>query len=108
MKSRIYEIASLNYRIASHFDRYIGTTASKVHVKFQGDRTIVNKNLAASRLCEILQEDVLLNTGMGPDVYGLREDIAVIYFQSHVRRQLSMDFKGRIKLPLSMQIYKFA
>ena len=28
-------------------------------VKFQSDRTILNTNLAASRLCEILQWDVL-------------------------------------------------
>ena len=55
VKSRIYEIGSLNYRIAMKFDRHLGNTAAEVTVKFQSDRTILNTNLAASRLREILK-----------------------------------------------------
>ena len=40
-----------NYRIALKFGRHIGSTA-----KFHSDRIILNTNLAASRLCEILRK----------------------------------------------------
>ena len=54
VKSRSREIGTLNCCIALKFDRHIGSTAAKVPVKFQSDRTILNTNLAASRLYEIL------------------------------------------------------
>ena len=41
-------------------------TAAEVAVKFQSDCAILNTNLVALRLCEILQYDVLLDTEMGP------------------------------------------
>ena len=53
--SRSREIGSLNYRIALKFDRHFGSTAADVPVKFQSDRSILNTNLVASRLCEILR-----------------------------------------------------
>ena len=55
VKYRSREIGSLNYHIALEFDRHVGSTAAEVPVKFQGDRTILNTNLAASRIYEILQ-----------------------------------------------------
>ena len=54
VKYQKHEIGSLNYRIALRFDRHLGSTAAEVPAKFQLDRTIVNTNLSASRLCEIL------------------------------------------------------
>ena len=48
-------IGNLDYRIAMKFDRHIGSNAAEVPVKFQSDQTIINANLAASRLCEILR-----------------------------------------------------
>ena len=66
VKSRSHEIGTLNCRIALKFDRHIGSTASEVPVKFQSDRTILNTNLAASRLYEILQKDVFSDIETGP------------------------------------------
>ena len=53
-------------RVALKFDRHIGSTAVEVPVKFQSDRTILNTNLAASRLYEILRKDVFSNIETGP------------------------------------------
>ena len=36
---------------------HIGSTAAKVPVKFQSDRSILKTNLTASRLCKILWSD---------------------------------------------------
>ena len=58
VKSRSHVIGTLNCRIALKFDRHISSTAAEVPVKFQSDRTILNSNLAASRLYEILRKDV--------------------------------------------------
>ena len=66
MKSRSREICSLNHRIALKFDRHIHSGAAEVPVKFKRDRTILNTNLAASRLHEILQYDVLSDNVTGP------------------------------------------
>ena len=46
-KSRSREIGNSNYRIALKFDKHIGSIAADVPAKFQGDRTILNTNLAA-------------------------------------------------------------
>ena len=51
--SRSREIGSLNYRIALKFDRHLASSAAEEPVKFQSDRTILNTNLAVSRLNEI-------------------------------------------------------
>ena len=48
------------------FDRHIGSKAAEVPVKFQSDRTILNTNLAASRLYEILRKDVFSDIETGP------------------------------------------
>ena len=61
-----HEIGTLNSRIALKFDRHIGSTAAEVPVKFQSDRTILNTNLAASRLNEILRKDVFSDIETGP------------------------------------------
>ena len=53
MKSRSGEIGSLNYSIALKFDRYLGSCATEVPVKFQSGRTIININLVDLRLHEI-------------------------------------------------------
>ena len=42
------------------FDRHLGIVAAEVPVKFGSDWEILNTNLAASRLPEILQQDVRL------------------------------------------------
>ena len=52
VKSRSHEIGTFNCRIA------LKCIAAEVPVKFQSDRTILNTNLAASRLYEILRKDV--------------------------------------------------
>ena len=54
-KSQSREIGSLDYRIALEFDRHIASSAAEVPHKLQSDRTILNTNLAASRLCEIIR-----------------------------------------------------
>ena len=56
----------MNCRIALKFDRHIGSTAAEVPVKFQSHQTILNTNLAASRLYEILQKDVFSDIETGP------------------------------------------
>ena len=66
IKSRSYEIGTLNCRIALKFDRHIGSNAAEVPVKFQSDRKILNTNLAASRLYEILRKDVFSDIETGP------------------------------------------
>ena len=68
MKSRSHEIGTLNCCIALKFDRHIGSTAAEVPVKFQSDRTILNTNLAASRLYEILRKEVFSDIETGPCV----------------------------------------
>ena len=55
VKSRSREIGGLNFHIALKFDRHIGSNAAEVPVKFQSDRAILNTNLTASRLHEILR-----------------------------------------------------
>ena len=57
---------TLNCRIALKFDRHIGSTAAEVPFKFQSDRTILNTNLAASRLYEILRKDIFSDIETGP------------------------------------------
>ena len=50
----------------------IGSNAAEVLVKFQNDRAIPNSNFdAASRLCEILQLDVLWDIETGPSLKAL-------------------------------------
>ena len=48
------------------FDRRIGSTAAEVPVKYQSDWTILNTNLEASRLYEILRKDVFSDIETGP------------------------------------------
>ena len=48
------------------FDRHIGSNAAEVPVKFQSDRTILDTNLATSRLNEILRKDVFSDIETGP------------------------------------------
>ena len=55
VKSRSREIGSSSYGIALQFDRHFGSPAAELPAKFQSDRTILNTNLAASKLCEFLQ-----------------------------------------------------
>ena len=66
VRSRSHEIGTLNCRIALTFDRHTGSTAAEVPVKFQSERTILNTNLAASRLYEILRKDVFSDIETGP------------------------------------------
>ena len=49
------KIGSLNHCIALKCDRPIGSIAADVPIEFQSDPTIINTNLAALRLSEILQ-----------------------------------------------------
>ena len=66
---RMVRMVTLNCRIALKFDRHIGSTAAEVPVKCQSDRTILNTNLAASRLYEILRKDVFSEIETGPWCY---------------------------------------
>ena len=50
------------------FDGHIGSTAAEVPVKFQSDRTILNANLAASRLYEILRKNVFSDIETEPSL----------------------------------------
>ena len=54
------------FKLSYRFDRHIGSTAAEVPVKFQSDRTILNTNLVASRLYEILRKDVFSDIETGP------------------------------------------
>ena len=65
MKSRSREIGELNHSIALKFYRHSSSSAADVPVKYQSDRTTLNMIVAASRLCEILQLDVLLDIEKG-------------------------------------------
>ena len=64
VKSRSHEIGTLNCRIALKFDRHIGSNAA-----------ILNTNLTASRLYEILRKDVFSDIETGPEC--MRLNIAV-------------------------------
>ena len=66
VKSRSHEIGTLNCRIDLKFDRHIGSTAAEVPVKLQSDRAILNTNLAASILYEILRKAVFSDIETGP------------------------------------------
>ena len=66
VRFRSHEIGTLNCRIALKFDRHIGSTTAEVSVKFQSDRTILNTNLAASRVDEILRKYVFSDIETGP------------------------------------------
>ena len=55
VKSRSREIGCYNGRIALKFDRYLGSGAAEVPVKFQSDWESPNLNLAIVRLHEILR-----------------------------------------------------
>ena len=55
VKSRSREIGCCNGRIALKFDKYLGSVAADVPVKFQSNWKSLNPNLAASRLHEILR-----------------------------------------------------
>ena len=55
-----------NVRIALKFGRHISSSAAEVPAKFQSDWTILNTNLTASRLCKILQYNVLSDIETGP------------------------------------------
>ena len=70
VKSRSHVIGTLNCHIALTFDRHIGSNAAEVPVKFESDRTILNTNLAASRLYEILRKDVFSDIETGPWWFG--------------------------------------
>ena len=59
MKSRSHAIGCYNDRIAQKFHWHLGTAAAEVSVKFQSDWKRLNPNIAASKLREILREDVL-------------------------------------------------
>ena len=59
VKSRSREIECYNERVALKFDRLLGSTAAEVPVKFQSDWKCLTQNLVASRLHDILWEDVL-------------------------------------------------
>ena len=59
MKTRGRDFGSFIHGIALKFDRHISSSASVVPFKFQNDRTILNTNLAASRLCRILRQYML-------------------------------------------------
>ena len=80
VKSRSHEIGTLNCRIALKFDRHIGSTAAEVPVKFQSDRTILNTNLATSRLFEILRKDVFPDIETGPRK---REECCAFPYTTH-------------------------
>ena len=56
MRYRGREIGCLDYRIASKFDKQIGSSRCACQIS---DRTILNTNLAASRLHEMLRENTL-------------------------------------------------
>ena len=49
----IFDISSLNCRLALNFDSCIGSSAVETPVKSQNDRTILNTNLAASSLGDL-------------------------------------------------------
>ena len=80
VKSRSHEIGTINCRIALKFDRHIGSTAAEVPVKLQSNRTILNTNLAASRLYEILLKDAFSDIETGPWKRPWCHDMWLIYW----------------------------
>ena len=55
VKSRSRAIGCYSDRIALKFDRYLGSAAAEMLVKFQSDWKILNPNLAAPRFRKILR-----------------------------------------------------
>ena len=66
VKPRNRGIGSWNYRIALQFSRHIGSITVALPVTFQSDRAILNTNLVATILCDILPKDVLSDIEIGP------------------------------------------
>ena len=58
VKTRSREVGCYNDRVALKSDRHLGVNAIEMPVKFLSDRNSLNPNLAASRLHEILCQDV--------------------------------------------------
>ena len=58
VKSRSREIRVEIFSIALKFDRHLDSSTAEMPVKFQSDTSIIEPNLAASRLHEILRQDV--------------------------------------------------
>ena len=72
------EAARLEVQIIASLEiwQHIGSIAAEAPVKFQSDRTILNTNLAASTLCEILKQDVLSDTETEPGPrLNIRKDV---------------------------------
>ena len=67
MKSRSHEIGCFNNRVALQFDRYLDRANAEMLVKFQSDWK--SPNIAASRLNEMLRQDVVPLSGV-QDVLG--------------------------------------
>ena len=54
MKSGTREIADLKFRLNLISDRRLGSKAFLVPVNFESDPTFLNRNLATSRLCNLI------------------------------------------------------
>ena len=93
---RYRKISKSQYRVLKYLYRLEIRQAHRQqcccgYVKFQGDRKILNSNLVASRLCEILQLDVLWLSITGPGVHFFKNNChisismhsAYIYVQIH-------------------------
>ena len=65
-----HKICFWNWPIILKVDRHLSNTAAEAHVKFQRDMIIEfsANNLMASRLNEILWQDILLDIEMGPAI----------------------------------------
>ena len=66
VKSRSHEIGCYNDRIGMKSDRHLGSAVAEIPFTFQSDRKSLNPKLAASRLHEILREDVHLLSELRP------------------------------------------
>ena len=93
------------------FDRHISSSTADVPVKFQSDWTILNTNLAASRLCKIL-EDVLLDIETGPWVPFRYKDclssyrILIIKIGRGIPTLVSLNWNGPLRLILIQICHK--
>ena len=99
-------LSARSRKVSKPRDRYFKLscrTAAEVPVKFQSDRTILNSNLAASRLYEILRKDVFsdIETWQSNGVA-----IAQNWPQSH-QAASEIDTFNTIAYLINVQITKF-
>ena len=112
------EATRLIIKITASLLNITGISAFEVPLKFRGDRTILNTNLAALRLCEILKWGVLSDIKTGPGCQFISDRIAIVLNVLVINYKIHLDMESpppppppythRLSKPLFICIYSCA